>query len=219
MATTVLNTKISEVINKISNTSNLVTTNVLNTKINEVENKISYHDKQITTPKFNKLIAERFVARLKQANLVTEADSDNKLTILNRPITANETKNLEDQKKLDCLITNGYKFSLGGMNFTSNDGSQNMFFYQRTLDTFELKKKDKGTDYVLNWKSNKAYNFKLKPLYTAFLHSIKVSGYRIKIKFDKDPLAVEQYNYLSKIVNVSIVYDLHTWSRNPTNNF
>ena len=128
MATTVLNTKISEVINKISNTSNLVTTNVLNTKINEVENKISYHDKQITTPKFNKLIAERFVARLKQANLVTEADSDNKLTILNRPITANETKNLEDQKKLDCLITNGYKFSLGGMNFTSNDGSQNMFF-------------------------------------------------------------------------------------------
>ena len=128
MATTVLNTKISEVINKISNTSNLVTTNVLNTKINEVENKISYHDKQITTPKFNKLIAERFVARLKQANLVTEADSDNKLTILNRPITANETKNLEDQKKLDCLITNGYKFSLGGLNFTSNDGSQNMFF-------------------------------------------------------------------------------------------
>ena len=93
------------------------------------------------------------------------------------------------------------------------------FFYQRTLDTFELKKKDKGTDYVLNWKSNKAYNFKLKPLYTAFLHSIKVSGYRIKIKFDKDPLAVEQYNYLSKIVNVSIVYDLHTWSRNPANNF
>ena len=112
MATTVLNTKICEVINKISNTSNLVTTNVLKTKINEVENKISYHDKQITTPKFNKLIAERFVARLKQANLVTEADSDNKLTILNRPITANETKNLEDQKKLDCLITNGYKFSL-----------------------------------------------------------------------------------------------------------
>ena len=70
-----------------------------NTKINEVENKISYHDKQITTPKFNKLIAERFVARLKQANLVTETDSDNKLTILNRPITANERKNFRRSKE------------------------------------------------------------------------------------------------------------------------
>ena len=28
------------------------------------------------------------------------------------------------------------------------------------------------------------------------------------IKYDKDPLAVEQSNYASKIVNVHIVYDL-----------
>ena len=49
MATTVLNTKNSEVENKIPNTSNLVTTNILNTKINEVENKIPNHDKCITT--------------------------------------------------------------------------------------------------------------------------------------------------------------------------
>ena len=39
------------------------------------------------------------------------------------------------------------------------------------------------------------------------------------IKFDKDPLAVEQNNYLTKIVNVYIVYDLDAWLRNPTNNF
>ena len=30
----------------------------------------------------------------------------------------------------------------------------------------------------------------LKPLYTAFLHGIKLPGYRMRIKFDKDPLAV-----------------------------
>ena len=52
-------------------------------------------------------------------------------------------------------------------------------------------KKDKGTDYVLNWKSKGVYNSKLKPLYTTFLHSIKLSGYKIRNKFDKDPLAVE----------------------------
>ena len=56
------------------------------------------------------------------------------------------------------------------------------------------------------------------PLYTAFLHSINFFAYRIRIKFDKDPLAVEQNNYLSKIVNVYIVYDLDAWPRNPTSN-
>ena len=34
------------------------------------------------------------------------------------------------------------------------------------------------------------YTSKLKPLLTAFLNSMKLSGYRMGIKFDKDPLAV-----------------------------
>ena len=48
--------KISEVENKIPDTSSLVTTNVLNTNISEVENKIRDHAKYITTTEqFNKL--------------------------------------------------------------------------------------------------------------------------------------------------------------------
>ena len=39
------------------------------------------------------------------------------------------------------------------------------------------------------------------------------------IWFDKDPLATEQNNYLSHIVNVYIAYDLDAWPINPTNNF
>ena len=39
------------------------------------------------------------------------------------------------------------------------------------------------------------------------------------MKFDQDRLAVEQNNYLTKIVNVYIANDLATWPRNPTNNF
>ena len=39
------------------------------------------------------------------------------------------------------------------------------------------------------------------------------------VKFDKDPLAIEQNNYVSKIVNVYIVFDLDAWPRNPTNDF
>ena len=45
------------------NTSGLVTITVLNTKISEVKNKIPNHDKYLTTPEFNKLTAETFTAR------------------------------------------------------------------------------------------------------------------------------------------------------------
>ena len=55
-------------------------------------------------------------------------------------------------------------------------------------------------------------------LYTAFLHSIKLSENKAAIKFDKYPLTV-QNSYLTKIVNVYIYYDLDTLPRNPTNTF
>ena len=93
-----------------------------------------------------------------------------------------------------------------------------MFVYQPTLDVLELKE-GKGTDYVLCWKSKGVYASNLKPLYTVFLHSIKLSRYMTRIKFDKDPLAVEQNNYATKIVNAYMVYDLDAWPKNPTNNF
>ena len=38
-------------------------------------------------------------------------------------------------------------------------------------------------------------------------------------KLDKDTLAVEGNNYLTKIVNIYIVSELYTWSKDPTNNF
>ena len=147
-----------------------------------------------------------------------KTDFDNKLINFNRKITSNKTKYLEVLKKLNSLTTKDYKFFLGTIYLASNDGSQNTFFYQPIIDTLELKN-DKGTDYILGWKSKGLYTFKLKPLYTAFLHSIKLSLYRIGIKFDKDPLTVEQNNYLTKIATVYIVYDLDAWPRNPTNNF
>ena len=57
----------------------------------------------------------------------------------------------------------------------------------------------------------------LKSLYTAFLHSVKPSKYRIGIKIDEDLLAVEK-KCLTKTVNTSIVSDLHAWPGNPTKN-
>ena len=95
---------------------------------------------------------------------------------------------------------------------------QENFVYQPTLAISEFKK-CKGTDYVLTSKSKGVYNSKLKPAYTASLHSIKPSEYTIGIKYDKEPLAVEQNNILSKIVNTYIIYDLDDFPRNPTNSF
>ena len=95
MTTIVLNTKISKVENKIPNVSGLVTTTVWNTKVSEVENKTHNHDKYITTSEINKLTAEHFTARLKQANLVTKTVFDKKLTNFNKKIASNKTKYLE----------------------------------------------------------------------------------------------------------------------------
>ena len=54
-----------EDVDKIPDTSGLVTTTVLNTKISEVGNKTRDNSKYITTQEFNKLTAENFTARLK----------------------------------------------------------------------------------------------------------------------------------------------------------
>ena len=126
---------------------------------------------------------------------MTKTDFNNKLTSYNRRNTSNKTKHLEFQKRINSLITTDYIFFLGRMYFTSIDESQNTFVYQPKLATLELKK-DEYTDNVLSSKSNGVYNSELKPLYTAFLHSIKLSGYRMKIKFDKVLLAVEQKKLL-----------------------
>ena len=153
--------------------------------------------------------------RFKQGNLENKTDFDNKLISFNKRITSNKTKHLEVQRKLNNLITKDYNFFLGKIYFTSNDRSQNTFVYQHLFN----KKKDQIIDYVLSWKSKGVYNSKSKPLYTAFVHSIKLSEYKIGIKFHKDPLAVEQNNYLTKIVNVYIVHDLQAWPKIPLRNF
>ena len=153
-------------------------------------------------------MAKHFAARSKQADLVNKTNFDNKLINFNRQITSNKAKHLEvTKKKKNSLITKVYNCYLCRVYFKSNNGSQNTFVCQPILDALELKK-DKGIDYVLNQKSKEVFNSKHKPLYTAFLHSIKLSEYRIGIKFDKDLLAIEQNKYLSKIVKVYIICDL-----------
>ena len=92
-------------IKKIPDTSGLVTTTFLNTKISEVVNKIPHNFKYIITQEFIMLTAKKFAARLKQADFLNKSDFDSKLTRFNKRITSNKTKHLEVQKKLIGLKT------------------------------------------------------------------------------------------------------------------
>ena len=86
------------------------------------------------------------------------------------------------------------------MYFTSFDGSQNTFVNQVKINTLELKK-SKCTDYVVTQKLNGVYNSKLYyllPLFIAVLQSIKLSGYKMEIKIDKDHLAIETKQLLGQ---------------------
>ena len=60
--------------------------------------------------------------------------------MLIKRITSHKAKHLEVEKKLNNLITKDYNFFLGRIYFIINDGSQNIFVYQPTLDKLELKK-------------------------------------------------------------------------------
>ena len=113
-----------------------------------------------------------------------------------------------EQDKIVKLQTQGLTYSLG----ESMVRFQIMFVYQPTLDTLESKE-GKGTDCVIGWESNEVYTSKLTPWYTALLRSIKLSGYRIRMRFDNSSLTVEQNNYATEIVNGYVVYDLDTWPK------
>ena len=108
--------KISEAENKIPDNSSLVTTTVLNTKVSEVENKIPDDCEYITTQEFNKLTSEKFAAILKQADLVSKTDFDNRLTSFNK---RNQT--FRSAKETNSLIAEDYNFFFGRMHFITND--------------------------------------------------------------------------------------------------
>ena len=91
LSTTVLYTKINKVENKISNTSSSVTIKNLIKKSVKLTIKFLI---MLTTQEFNKLKSENFASRLKQANLVTKTDFDDKLTSSNRKITSNKKRNI-----------------------------------------------------------------------------------------------------------------------------
>ena len=80
---------------------------------------------------------------------------------------------------------------MGKIYCTSNDGSQNIFVYQPTFNVLELKK-DKGTEYIISWKSKGVYNSKLIASDGAFLANLKYFRNKIGIQLNSTHLVMEQ---------------------------
>ena len=119
-----VNAALTAVESKIPNISSLVKKTDCITKITEIEKKISdhNHDKYITT-EFNKLTAESFAARLKQANLVLKTDFDDKLKSLNQKINSYKTKHLLSENELKKLQRFDSIYFRGKSHF-EEDGTQ-----------------------------------------------------------------------------------------------
>ena len=117
--------------NKIPNISRLVKKTDYNAKTSEIEKKLTdhNHDKYITTPEFNKFMAEVFVARLAQANLITKTDFYNKLISLNKKINSNKTKHVLANNEFKKLQTFDSIYFRGKCHF-EEDGAQNYLVFQ-----------------------------------------------------------------------------------------
>ena len=117
------NASLTAVENKVPNISSLVKKTDYNTKITEIENRLIDHNrgKNITTPEFNRLTAENFAARLKQANLVTKADFDDKLKSLNQKSNPDKTEHLLVENELRKLKTLDSSYFRGRNCFEDDD--------------------------------------------------------------------------------------------------
>ena len=148
--------------NKIPNVSNLVKKTDHDTKVNEIQKRIAdhNHDKYITTPEFNKLATGNFAARLAQANVVTKADFDNKLSNLNRKITLNKTKHLLIENELKKLET-FYLIYFCGKSHFEDDGTQNWLVFQPIQSYFKTANANDSN--ILSWKFKILSEERIKP--------------------------------------------------------
>ena len=162
----VLNTKISGVDNKIPDVTGLIKKTNYDVKVKYIEKKYfitaDYKRLMICKEKPKKLVSKSDIS-----NLVKSSDLNTKFSIL-----ATKAELKAEQDKIVKLETLDLNFFLAKY-FFGDDGFRNMFVYQPTLDTLDLKK-DRGTDYIFSWKSKVVYTSKLKSLYTAFMYSIKL---------------------------------------------
>ena len=131
-------------------------------------------------PEFNKLTAEKFAARLAQANLTTKTDFDAKLSGLNRKIASNKTRDLLIENELKKLKT----FDLGcfiGKSHFDEDDAQNYLIFQAILKYFAL-----NSNWITKWKSKGLSNVSFEVVSktdNTLTPSVNYYGDKIRLRF------------------------------------
>ena len=110
------------------------------------------HDKYIATPKFNKLTAENFAARLKRVSLATKTDFNHKLKSLNQKINSNKAKHLLAENELKKLEVFDLIYFKGKSHF-EEDGTQNYLVFQPMYIYFKRVSGVGCGNYICFWKS------------------------------------------------------------------
>ena len=96
------------------------------------------------------MAANVFNARLSQANLITKADFDAKLSSLNRKITVNKLKNLLVESELEKLKTFDLSYFIG-KSHSQEDGIQTYLAFQPINKYLKVIAK---TNRISTWKCN-----------------------------------------------------------------
>ena len=206
-------TALTAVENKIHSISSLAKKTDYNIKITKVKNKLNHnHDKYIDTSEFNKLTADAFNVRIAQANLITKADLDAKLSSLNKKFTKNKSKHLLVDNELNKLETFDSSYFICKSHF-EEDETQNYLVFQPLNKYFKL---ITITLSILSWQSKGLSTKTIDPPTTSISPLIGYVGNKMKVKFTGSCL--KQSNKLTcthgKVVNIYIVYELAASSSN-----
>ena len=116
------------------------------------------------------MVAGAFNARLAQANLITNADFDTRLSSLNRKITLNKTKHLLVENELKKLKTIVSSYFIGKSHF-EEDGTQNYLVFQPMYRYFKRIAGVGNGNYIYYWQS--------KGFSDERINSITVSNYSV----------------------------------------
>ena len=144
---------------------------------------------------FNKLAADVFNARIAQANLITKADFDDKLSNLNRNITVEKSKHLLVENKLKKVKTFDWNYFIGKIHF-EEDGTQNYLVFQPIKRYFKIIANSK---YISSWKCKRLSDETFKPPSTSDNSLTPLNDYygsKVRVKFNKN--CVKQPNMKEK---------------------
>ena len=154
------------------------------------------------------------IRRLKQADLVTKTDFDDKVKSQNQIINSNKTKHLLVENELEKLKTFDLSYFKSKSHFEEG-GTQNYLVFQPMYRYFIL---IANTKYISEWKYKRLSDENIKSPTTSDDSISPLIGYlsiKTRLKFNGSCLKQNKITYTHRtIVNIYIAYKINASSSN-----